>query len=66
MSGNARVDSAVERLCADGCQAVREYILALQERRSLAVFEGLDGAERELLLRELQAIMAVYGDCCRL
>ncbi len=65
-SGIAKLDQRVELLCQDGCRAVRDYIEALQAGQLLPQFADLDMHERELLLRELQAIMSVYGDSCSL
>jgi hypothetical protein len=60
-TGNAHIDERVETLCEHGCGAVREYIEALRAGRELPHFVGLDAVERDVLCRELEAIMAVYG-----
>lgn len=56
----------METLCEQGCRAVLENIEALQAGQTRQGFADLDTAERELLLRELQAIMSVYNNRCRL
>lgn len=65
-TGNASLDKCVETLCEQGCRAVLVNIDALQAGHTLQGFADLDSAERELLLRELQAIMLVYNNRCRL
>ena len=65
-TGNAHIDERVETLCEHGCGAVREYIEALRAGRELPQFVGLDAVERGVLCRELEAIMAVYGDKCEI
>ena len=63
---NAAIDKRVETLCEQGCRAVLDYIEALQAGQTRPEFADLDGAERDLLRRELQAIMAIYNNRCRL
>jgi len=65
-TGNSSLDQRVETLCEQGCRAVLENIEALQDGQTRQGFADLDTAERELLLRELQAIMSVYNNRCRL
>ena len=65
-TGNALVDRHVEQLCDDGCAAVRGYIQALRADQEQPHWAGLSEQERALLLRELETIMDVYGDVCRL
>ncbi|MGA7801415.1 MAG: hypothetical protein WCC36_11455 [Gammaproteobacteria bacterium] len=57
---HSKVERCVEQLCNDGCQAVWGYIEALETGRDLPQASELNGAERQYLLAELQAIMAVY------
>lgn len=63
---NAAIDKQVETLCEQGCSAVLDYIEALQAGQTRPEFADLDSAERDLLRRELQAIMAIYNNRCRL
>lgn len=63
---NATIDKHVEILCEQGCRAVLDYIEALQAGQSRPEFADLDAPERELLRRELQAIMSIYNNRCRL
>lgn len=67
MTGNPRVDTMLEQLCEDGCREVRAYIDALTCGGTLdGRVEHLSEEERLLLRDELQAIMKIYGDKCRL
>ena len=65
-TGKPNLDQRVETLCEQGCRAVMENIEALQAGQTQPAFADLDSAERDLLLRELQAIMSVYNNRCRL
>jgi hypothetical protein len=60
-----KIDDCIERLCQKGCNAVREDIASLEQGRPLPETEGLSPQEARVVLQELQAIMAVYGDVCR-
>lgn len=55
-----KVDLCLETLCNDGCQSVWGYIDTLAAGRDLPQTSGLSAAEREWVLAELKAIMAVY------
>lgn len=66
MTGNPKVDRCIEALCMHGCRAVREYIEALRAGSELSQWAELDFEERQLLCRELESIMAVYGEKCPL
>jgi len=50
----------VEAICAEGCSHVRDVIRRLQADRPPAELDRLAPAARQRILRELQAIMAVY------
>lgn len=65
MTGNPKIDRCIDALCADGCRAVRDYITALHAGRELPQYADLDSTERALLRDELESIMSVYGDNCR-
>ena len=59
------IEYSVERLCNKGCRQVREDIAALEQGVVLDEVQGLGERERVRVLEELKAIMAVYGDSCR-
>lgn len=65
MTGNPKIDQCIDALCADGCRAVRDYIEALHAGRELPQYAGLDSEERARLCAELESIMTVYGNGCR-
>jgi hypothetical protein len=58
------IETKVEELCLKGCQSVREDIKLLQRGATLPELQDFDALAREAVLRELQSIMAVYGDVC--
>ena len=55
------VDRCVEVMCHKGCKTLWADIEALQNGITLPEVESLSGSEREQVLVELKAIMAVYG-----
>ncbi len=59
-----QIDNSVEQLCVKGCLAVREDIKLLQQGVVLPEIRDLDELGRKLVLKELESIMAVYGDLC--
>ena len=60
---SAKIEDFVERLCLDGCQAVRSYITQLEQTETQSLFEGLNEEEKQQVLDELKAIMSVYDRC---
>jgi len=54
------LQSCVETICARGCTHVREVIRHLEARQTPPELRSLNPDERETVLRELKAIMAVY------
>ncbi len=50
----------LDRICANGCQAVRVCIRQLEQGETPARTAALSAEERRLLLIELKSIMAVY------
>lgn len=64
--GHSKIDQHVEALCEHGCRAVLNYIEALHAGRELPEFAALNSIERGQLCIELEAIMAVYENRCRL
>jgi hypothetical protein len=60
------LDARIEAICMRGCRQVRADIEILERGGTLPETRGLSGAQRDALLSELRAIMAVYGDRCRI
>ncbi len=58
----AKVQQCVDAVCANGCDAVRAAIGALEADLPATGVEGLSREERSAVLAELKAIMAVYDD----
>ena len=58
----AEVQSIVESICELGCDRVNEIIVALEYGNSVEETRGLDKSDRQWILRELKAIMAVYDN----
>ena len=54
------VQTTVESLCNEGCEAVRSYIREIENQQPVQQLTGLSAAEQLLVLKELRAIMAVY------
>ncbi|MCW9024258.1 MAG: hypothetical protein OQK73_06205 [Gammaproteobacteria bacterium] len=52
----------VELLCANGCQSVRDYIRRLENGEPVPHTETLNEDEKQTVLSELKAIMAVYDN----
>ena len=55
-----QVESAVDTICALGCELVSAYISALENGEERAEYALLDVPQRARLLQELQSIMSVY------
>jgi hypothetical protein len=64
MDKSPAVEHCIEILCSKGCRQVWQYIEQLRRGEELLETRGLSDAERHLVLIELQAIMAVYGERC--
>ena len=62
---NNKIDEIVEAICQKGCQAVRDDISLLKCGNKPVETNGLNRVERKAVYRELESIMAVYGDSCR-
>lgn len=60
------IERGVEALCRKGCAAVREDIRLLEQGMLVPELRGLGAPDRLAVLRELRAIMAVYGERCSL
>lgn len=61
-----RINSAVETLCARGCQQVTCIIERLEQGEAVEGTEMLSHEELDQVKRELIAIMAVYDKPCDL
>ncbi len=57
-----QVNQCVEALCQCGCDAVRATIKAVELGAEVPQMQTLNSEERELVLHELKAVMAVYDD----
>jgi hypothetical protein len=58
------IEQSVENLCRKGCKAVWADIGALEVGRRLPETAGLSSAERQAVIDELKAVMAVYEGSC--
>jgi hypothetical protein len=58
------IEPYVEAICEKGCRSVREDMRLLSQGVILPELKDLDEMARQLVLKELQSIMAVYGDGC--
>jgi len=54
------LQTIVEQLCADGCNAVNQYIAEIQSGHCPATMQELNREDCETVLVELKSIMAVY------
>lgn len=54
------VEAHVTRICELGCARVREVIALLEQGRTTPETADVGEAERQQILDELRAIMAVY------
>ena len=55
-----QVNQCVDALCQCGCDAVRATIEAMEVGADVPQVETLSDEEREVVLDELKAVMAVY------
>ena len=60
MVHSPKLSHCIEVLCHQGCSAVRGYITRLEEGQSVPHAEDLSYSEKQVLLRELKTVMAVY------
>lgn len=54
----------VDSLCEQGCDRVNACISALQNGDDFPEVAGMSATDRQVVLEELVAIMAVYDGCC--
>jgi hypothetical protein len=64
--GESPLDAIIEALCRQGCRQVRLNIARLEQGEEVPETRGLTAAARLEVLAELRAIMAVYGETCRI
>jgi hypothetical protein len=64
MKNKELIEECVETICQKGCRFVKQDIRLLQRGEILPEFGVLDDLARQVVLKELRAIMAVYGDRC--
>jgi hypothetical protein len=57
-----QVNQCVDALCQCGCDAVRATIKAMEIGAEIPQLQTLGHEERQLVLAELKAVMAVYDD----
>lgn len=57
-----QVNQCVDALCQCGCEAVRATIQAMEVGADIPQLQTLNQQEREVVLDELKAVMAVYDD----
>lgn len=60
------IEDCVEAICNKGCRAVQGDIELLRGGGCIPELDGFSEADRQRVLAELQSIMQVYGDGCRL
>ena len=56
LSGDARVDDSVERICAHGCRTVSAIIEALENGAEIDEVRELSSLQRQRVLQELKSI----------
>ena len=60
MLSSEQVTQCIDALCQCGCDAVRATITAMESGVVVPQVETLGEDERQMVLRELKAVMAVY------
>lgn len=58
------IEACVVTLCEQGCNRVNASISALRNGENIPEVAGLSAADRQVVLQELVAIMAVYDGSC--
>ena len=59
-----KVELCIEALCLQGCTKVFAKIEALKKGQEIRETVSLNESERQSVLNELEAIMAVYDGVC--
>ena len=57
---SSKSQHCVEQLCAEGCRSVRLCITRLEQGEDVSQTDELKPEEKQQVLAELKAIMAVY------
>ena len=55
-----KLTSYLEVLCQSGCDTVNATIEAMENNQPISIINDLTADERQIILRELKSIMAVY------
>ncbi len=62
MNDHDRINHCIESLCELGCEQARKTINTLEAGNTVAQTANLNSHQRQLVLHELKAIMAVYDE----
>lgn len=60
MTHSKHVNDCIESICEQGCTAVRDVIVALEEKQDVEQVSQLPENEIKTVLTELKKIMSVY------
>lgn len=65
MSELKTTSECIEMICQQGCTAVRDIIIKIQEHETVVEIEHLDDQQKQSVLKELEIVMSVYdkSDC---
>lgn len=58
-----RLQQVIDQLCDEGCRIVSQYIVEIEAQRYPECMQALSDEDRQIVLRELRDIMAVYDRC---
>ena len=62
MSESMSRSQCIELICEQGCTAVREVIIKLEQHQLVNELEHLASDEKDAVLKELKAVMSVYDE----
>ncbi|MCK5719153.1 MAG: hypothetical protein KAH84_04290 [Thiomargarita sp.] len=62
MTNNKPVELCLEQICQLGCRAVNNIIEQLEQQQFIDIIKHLNEKQRQILLQELNSIMAVYSE----
>ncbi len=57
-----QINQCVDAICTCGCDAVRATIKVMESGQEVAQTATLNASQKELVLKELKAVMSVYDD----